>query len=71
MAVLGELSATSGLIARASPPVYSSQEAWVLNASIRDNVVFGHTYDEAWYLKGQSTDLHFNGASIIRERRVG
>lgn len=32
---------------------YAAQEAWVLNATIRDNILFGEPYDETRYRKGK------------------
>lgn len=31
---------------------YAAQESWVQNETIRDNIVFGATYDEFRYKKG-------------------
>lgn len=28
---------------------YASQEAWVLSATLRENILFGLPYDSAWY----------------------
>ena len=28
---------------------YVSQQAWIQNATLRDNVLFGGEYDEEWY----------------------
>ena len=28
---------------------YVTQQAWIINATVRDNIVFGQPFDEAWY----------------------
>lgn len=32
---------------------YAAQESWVQNATIRENILFGSSYDEDRYKKGQ------------------
>lgn len=61
MAILGELSAVDGagnlLPAEAQQPVryrsnsiaYVAQEAWIINGSVRENILFGLPYDEEKY----------------------
>lgn len=56
-AVLGQLPCVSGLIEGVSPKVYirassvayCPQEPWIMNASIKDNILFGHRFEEAYY----------------------
>lgn len=50
-AMLGEMYRTPG-----TPPVsiygkvaYSGQQAWIMNATLRENILFGHAYDEIFY----------------------
>lgn len=51
LAFLGELRPTSGAVYISSNIAYASQEAWILNATVRDNITFGQPYDPTWYAK--------------------
>uniref|UniRef100_A0A8C0VLD3 ABC-type glutathione-S-conjugate transporter n=1 Tax=Cyanistes caeruleus TaxID=156563 RepID=A0A8C0VLD3_CYACU len=46
-AVLGELEATDGCVTDTA--AYVPQQAWVLNASVEDNILFGKEMDETWF----------------------
>ncbi|XP_074034745.1 ATP-binding cassette sub-family C member 4 isoform X2 [Leptinotarsa decemlineata] len=48
--LLGELSAESGKICIEGEVSYSSQEPWLFSSTIRNNILFGQTYDETLYL---------------------
>lgn len=56
-AILGQLPCKSGsrefippeVVVRAKSVAYCPQSPWVMNASIKDNILFGHRYDEAYY----------------------
>ncbi|NWX34149.1 MRP1 protein, partial [Notiomystis cincta] len=48
-AVLGELEATDGCVTTKDTVAYVPQEAWVLNASVEDNILFGKEMDETWF----------------------
>lgn len=56
-ALLGQLPCISSSHDQATPKMHfrcdsvalCSQQAWILNASVKDNVLFGHKYDEASY----------------------
>ncbi|RMC17743.1 hypothetical protein DUI87_05408 [Hirundo rustica rustica] len=48
-AVLGELQATDGCMTMKDTAAYVPQQAWVLNASVEDNILFGKEMDEAWF----------------------
>ncbi|KAJ3361058.1 Canalicular multispecific organic anion transporter 2, partial [Allomyces arbusculus] len=50
-AILGELYQTSanGRVTVRGTVAYASQKAWILNASLRDNILFGLPYDEKKY----------------------
>lgn len=48
-AILGELPRVSGSIKRAGNIAYASQQPWVVNATLRENVLFGCEFDEARY----------------------
>lgn len=55
--ILGQLPCISGNNDHLSPQfqinattvAYCPQEAWIMNASVKDNILFGHKYDEAFY----------------------
>lgn len=56
-AILGQLPIASGsqefvqpkVIIRASTVAYCPQESWIMNASIKENILFGHRFDEGYY----------------------
>ncbi|KAJ3359686.1 Canalicular multispecific organic anion transporter 2, partial [Allomyces arbusculus] len=50
-AILGELYQTSpdGRVTVRGTVAYASQKAWILNASLRDNILFGLPYEEKKY----------------------
>ncbi|NXY30028.1 MRP1 protein, partial [Pomatorhinus ruficollis] len=48
-ALLGELQATDGSVTVKDTAAYVPQEAWVLNASVEDNILFGKEMDETWF----------------------
>ena len=50
-AIAGEISNTSGKIAFQGTLVYVPQTAWVFSGTIRENVLFGQSYDEPKYTK--------------------
>jgi ATP-binding cassette subfamily C (CFTR/MRP) protein 4 len=46
----GELPLTSGTIHRGSSAIsYAAQEAWIMDGTIRDNIVMGLAFDQEWY----------------------
>jgi len=49
MAFLGEVHQLGGQVKVFEEFSYSSQEAWILNATIRDNIVFGSEFDAERY----------------------
>ncbi|KAI1287409.1 ATP-binding cassette sub-family C member 4 [Halotydeus destructor] len=49
MALLGELPNSSGKINVSGRVVYSPQESWCFNGSIRDNILFGRPYNPDRY----------------------
>ena len=55
-AILGELEPVSGRV-RLSPDcssrevAYVSQQPWIQNLSVRDNILFGKEMDTEWYDK--------------------
>ncbi|NXD03164.1 MRP6 protein, partial [Certhia familiaris] len=48
-AILGELEATEGCMTMKDTAAYVPQQAWVLNASVEDNILFGKEMDETWF----------------------
>ncbi|NXD40855.1 MRP1 protein, partial [Copsychus sechellarum] len=48
-ALLGELQATNGCVTLQGTAAYVPQQAWVLNASVEDNILFGKEMDETWF----------------------
>lgn len=49
MMILGELVPSEGKIRHSGRISYSPQTAWIMPGTIRDNIVFGLTYDEYRY----------------------
>ncbi|KAF8458682.1 P-loop containing nucleoside triphosphate hydrolase protein [Terfezia claveryi] len=50
-ALAGEMRQTHGLIRQASHLAYCPQYAWIQNASVRENILFGKDFDSEWYRK--------------------
>ena len=50
-AIAGEVSDTNGTIDRQVSLVYVPQVAWVFSGTIRENILFGHPYDEHKYAR--------------------
>ncbi|NWV99416.1 MRP1 protein, partial [Machaerirhynchus nigripectus] len=48
-ALLGELETTDGCVTMEDTAAYVPQQAWVLNASVEDNILFGKEMDETWF----------------------
>lgn len=49
---------------RGNGVAYAAQESWIQNATVRENITFGSTYDETRYQKGMSS-LHVLGQHIL------
>ena len=43
--LLGEMIAARGTVARGGRVAYAAQQPWTLNATVRDNVLFGRPYE--------------------------
>ena len=48
-AIMGQIKKTSGEISVYGSCGYVPQEPWLINASLRDNIIFGNEYDEHRY----------------------
>lgn len=63
LAVLGQLRLVSGQVTRDGSCAYVSQEPWILNATLKDNILFGENFDskryyEAVYCCSLSQDIN-------------
>ena len=50
-ALIAEMKRVSGDVVLSGSLGYAAQEAWIKNATIRDNIIFGLPYDKQRYLK--------------------
>jgi ATP-binding cassette, subfamily C (CFTR/MRP), member 1 len=50
-AVLGDLRKTHGEVMLRGSVAYVAQNAWIMNSSVRNNVLFGHRWDPEFYQK--------------------
>ena len=50
-AILGEINLTEGQVKVNGSVSYASQEAWVFGATVRQNILFGQSYDRQRYQK--------------------
>lgn len=50
-AILGEISLTEGQVKVNGGISYASQEAWVFGATVRQNILFGQSYERQRYQK--------------------
>ncbi|XP_075575360.1 ATP-binding cassette sub-family C member 6 isoform X3 [Pelecanus crispus] len=48
-ALLGELEKTDGCMTMKGTAAYVPQQAWIQNASVEDNILFGKEMDETWF----------------------
>ena len=48
-ALAGEMRKTSGTVKRGPRVAYCPQHAWIQNASVRENILFGLEFKESWY----------------------
>ncbi len=51
MAALGEIPKESGSVSITGSVAFVSQEAWIINGTVRDNILFGQAYDKQFYDK--------------------
>jgi ATP-binding cassette subfamily C (CFTR/MRP) protein 1 len=50
-AMLGDLHKLDGEVVVRGTVAYVPQNAWIMNASVKDNILFGHRYDPDFYQK--------------------
>lgn len=50
-AILGEMNKLNGKVNTSGKIAYVSQQAWIQNATLKDNILFGNTYDYKRYSK--------------------
>ena len=48
-ALMGEMNRVSGVVATRGSVAYSAQQAWILNDTVRNNILFGKEFDESKY----------------------
>ncbi|RDI78769.1 hypothetical protein Vi05172_g11350 [Venturia inaequalis] len=48
-AILGDLHKVNGRVSVRGTIAYVAQNAWIMNASVKDNVLFGHRFDPKFY----------------------
>jgi len=48
-ALIGDVWPTTGECATSGSIAYTAQVAWIRNATLRDNILFGSPYDQEWY----------------------
>ncbi|KAJ2769291.1 hypothetical protein IWQ56_002609, partial [Coemansia nantahalensis] len=47
--ILGDMTKCSGTVAICGSIAYVPQQPWIMNATLRDNILFGHRFDQAFY----------------------
>jgi ATP-binding cassette subfamily C (CFTR/MRP) protein 1 len=50
-AILGDLWKVKGEVIVHGQTAYVAQQAWVMNASVKENIIFGHRFDPSFYDK--------------------
>uniref|UniRef100_H2ZGG5 Uncharacterized protein n=1 Tax=Ciona savignyi TaxID=51511 RepID=H2ZGG5_CIOSA len=50
-ALLGQMELLGGSVAVCESIAYAAQEAWLMNATVRENIIFGSTYNKILYKK--------------------
>lgn len=56
---------TSGKVAVSGSIAYVSQQPWILNATIRDNILFGEMYNEDRFVQSQNVNTVYVNLWII------
>lgn len=50
-AFLGDMYKVHGQVITRGKIAYVAQQAWIMNASVKENILFGHRYDPDFYMK--------------------
>ena len=45
------MTRTEGKVVVRGKIAYYSQQSWILSATVKENIVFGHAYDHEFYLR--------------------
>ncbi|KAJ2808048.1 hypothetical protein H4R21_000229, partial [Coemansia helicoidea] len=48
-AILGDMVKCAGAVTTCGSIAYVPQQPWIMNATLRDNILFGHRFDQAFY----------------------
>ncbi|KIJ21067.1 hypothetical protein PAXINDRAFT_106999 [Paxillus involutus ATCC 200175] len=48
-AIIGDMKKTEGEVVLSGRVAYAAQNPWILSATVRDNILFSHEYDEVFY----------------------
>ena len=48
-ALLGEMTRTQGSIRLSGTTAYCDQKPWIINTTLKENILFGYAYDEAMF----------------------
>ncbi|PVU98628.1 hypothetical protein BB559_001437 [Furculomyces boomerangus] len=51
MALLGEMHKSRGQVTIKGNIAFATQQPWIMNATVRDNILFGYRFDSAFYKK--------------------
>ncbi|XP_065914062.1 ATP-binding cassette sub-family C member 4-like isoform X2 [Dysidea avara] len=76
--LLREIEALDGSVDIEGSVSYASQEPWIFSGTIKENILFGEEYDEAWFrrvveccsLDKDIDDMPFGDETLIGERGV-
>ncbi|KAF4171234.1 hypothetical protein CNMCM8927_003018 [Aspergillus lentulus] len=77
-ALAGEMRRTGGTMVLGASRAFCPQYAWIQNATVRDNIVFGQPFDSDWYykvvdacaLRADFRSLSAGDMTEIRERGI-
>ncbi|KAH7888221.1 P-loop containing nucleoside triphosphate hydrolase protein, partial [Phlebopus sp. FC_14] len=48
-AIIGDMKKTEGEVVLSGSVAYAAQNPWILSATVRENILFSHEYDEVFY----------------------
>ncbi|OMH80271.1 Metal resistance protein YCF1 [Zancudomyces culisetae] len=48
-AILGEMQVKNGSVTTRGTLAYAAQQPWIMNATVRENILFGYKYDKKFY----------------------